>query len=206
MADLARIPISSLWRVAFADPSKGKTHANAAQSRSAIAVVGQDEFEREFLLDEFAEQCPTSQFIEQIISKWRIWRPRVFGVDTSGPQKPFYDSLVMETRRRGLKIPFLAVTLQGEKIARIEDRLEPSLSDGRYFVHATAVRAHEEGKDFPTGFVDLLDCMSECHKLFPKRATTTTKITEREREIESMKRQGTPYEKIMTRLRAKYGN
>lgn len=201
----ARISISSLYRVAFADPSKGKTHADASQSRSAIAVVGQDEFEREFLLDEFAEQCPTSQFIERIITMWRTWRPRVFGVDTSGPQKPFYDSLIMETRRRGMKIPFLAVTLQGEKVARIEDRLEPALSDGRYFVHPKADRAHEEGKDFPSGFMDLLDCMSECHKLFPKRATTRTKITEREREIEAMKRQGTPYTQIMARLAVKYG-
>ena len=206
MGNLSRIPTASLYRVAFADPSKGKTHANATQSRSAIAVVGQDEFEREFLLDEFAEQCPTSQFIEKIVTMWRTWRPRVFGVDTSGPQKPFFDSLVMETRRRGLKIPFIAVTLQGEKVARIEDRLEPCLSDGRYFVHPKSDRAHEEGKDFPTGFLDLLDCMSECHKLFPKRATTQTKITEREREIESLKRQGTPYQVIMTRLREKYGN
>jgi predicted phage terminase large subunit-like protein len=201
----ARILISSLYRVGFADPSKGKTHTDSSQSRSAIAIMGQDEFEREFLLDEFAEQCPTSTFIEQIVTMWRTWRPRVFGVDTSGPQKPFYDSLIMETRRRGMKIPFLAVDLKGEKIARIEDRLEPSLSDGRMFIHPEAKRAHDEGLNFPNGYMDLLDCMSECHKLFPKRQTTQTKITEREREIESMKRQGTPYQTIMTRLAAKYG-
>ena len=104
-----------------------------------------------------------------------------------------------------MKIPFLAIDLKGEKIARIEDRLEPSLSDGRLFVHPKAERAHEEGKDFPNGYMDLLDCMSECHKLFPKRATTRTKITEREREIESMKRQGTPFQQIMDRLAVKYG-
>lgn len=205
MGELVRMPMAGLYRVAFADPSKGKTHKDATQSRSAIACVGQDEFEREFLLYEFAEQCPTSRFIDEIVKVWRLCRPRVFGVDASGPQQPFYDALVMETRRRGIKIPFVAVSLQGDKVKRIEDTLEPALTDGRLFVHPSMERAHEEGKNFPSGFLDLLDCMSECHRMLPKRQTTKSKITEREREVEYMKRQGTPFGKIMETLAARYG-
>jgi len=161
--------------------------------------------EREYLLGCFAAQCPTSTFIEEIIKLWRTWKPRAFGVDVTGPQGPFYDSLVMETRRRGLRIPFVPVTFQGEKTTRIEDTLEPSLTDGRLFVHPAAKVAHEEGKEFPTGFLDLLDCMAACKRMFPKRATTQSKITEREREFEHLKRQGMPFGTIMERLAQRAG-
>lgn len=127
----------------------------------------------------------------------------MFGVDVTGPQGPFYDSLVLETRRRGMRIPFIGVTLHGDKVTRIEDTIEPSLNDGRFFVHPGAEYAHEEGREFPTGFLDILDCIASCKKMLPKRATTKTKITQREREIETMKRQGTPFTTIMERLAEK---
>ena len=129
-----------------------------------------------------------------------MWRPRAFGIDVTGPQQPFYDSLVLETRRRGLRIPFVPVTFHGEKTARIEDTLEPSLSDGRLFVHPGMERAHEEGKEFPSGFLDVLDCMAACKRMLPKRATTKSKIMAREKEVEAWKRQGKPFATIMERL------
>ena len=205
MGTSVRIPISSLYRVAVADPSKGKTHRDSTQSRSGIACLGQDEFEREYLLACFAEQCPTSVFIEEIIKTWRGWRPRAFGVDVTGPQGPFYDSLVIETRRRGLRIPFVPLTFHGEKTTRIEDTLEPSLSDGRLFVHPSMERAHEEGREFPSGFLDVLDCMAACKRMLPKRQTTKGKIREREREVEMLKRQGVPWGQIMEKLALRYG-
>src|SRR5271154_6359960 len=138
MAGLVNFPAMNLYRVAFADPSKGKTHKETDQSRSAVVVLGQDEYERMFVLHAFAEQCPTSTFIEQIVLAWRMWRPKGFGVDTTGPQQPFYDMLQLETRRRGMRIPFVPVTFHGEKITRIEDIIEPALNDGRLFVHPNA--------------------------------------------------------------------
>lgn len=147
---------------------------------------------------------PTSTFIEEIIKTWRVWRPRAFGVDVTGPQGPFYDSLVLETRRRGLRIPFVAINLHGEKVARIEDTVQPSLNDGRLFVHPSAEVAHEEGREFPMGFLDVLDCLASCKRMLPKRATTKTKITQREYEIETMRRQGTPYATIMEKVNLKY--
>lgn len=168
-------------------------------------VLGQDDVEREFVLHAFAEQCPTSQFIEEVVRVARLWRPRAFGVDVTGPQGAFYDSLVLETRRRGMRIPFVPITFHGEKISRIEDTLEPSLSDGRLFVHPGMERAHEEGKEFPTGFLDCLDCMAAAKRMLPKRATTKTKMMEREREIDSLKRAGMPFETIMQRLNQKFG-
>jgi hypothetical protein len=205
MAQMAHIPIAYLYRVAVADPSGGKTHKDSTQSRSAVVVLGQDELEREYLLHVFAEQCPTSQFIEEIVRVARMWRPRAFGVDVTGPQGPFYDSLVLETRRRGMRVPFVPVTFKGEKITRIEDTLEPSLSDGRLFVHPSMERAHEEGREFPTGFLDTLDCMAAAKRMLPKRATTKTKIAEREREVEVLRQAGMPFGTIMERIAQKFG-
>ena len=205
MGNLVRIPIASLYRIQFCDPSKGKTHKDATQSRSAIVVLGQDEFEREYILHAFAEQCPTSTFIEEIVRAWRMWRPRAVGVDATGAQQPFYDSLLMEVHRRGLRIPFVPITFHGEKIARIEDTLEPSLSDGRLFVHPAMTAAHEEGQAFPQGFLDCLDCVAAAKRMLPKRATTKSKITEREREVEALKRQGTPFATIMEKLALRFG-
>ena len=128
----------------------------------------------------------------------------MFGVDATGPQGPFYDSLVAETRRRGLRIPFIPITLQGDKIKRIEDSLEPTLTDGRMFVHPKFERAHEEGREFPTGFMDLLDCMASCRKLLPKRQTMTSKIAQREDEIARLKRAGMPFSDIMDRLAKRF--
>ena len=204
MASMVLTPISSLYRVAFADPSKGKSHKDSTQSRSAVVCLGQDQIEREFVLHAFCEQIPTSQFIEEIIRTYRVWRPRVFGVDTTGPQGPFYDSLVLETRRRGLRIPFVSVNFHGEKKTRIEDTVEPSLNDGRLFVHPTSA-LHEEGKDFPVGFLDGLDCLAACKRMLPKRATTQTKVAQRQKEIEGLRRQGLPFGTIMDRIAEKYG-
>jgi hypothetical protein len=108
----------------------------------------------------------------------------------------------METRRRGLHIPFVPMNFQGqgEKKTRIEDTLEPNLVDGRLFAHPNAAAAHEEGREFPTGFLDVLDCMSACSKLFPKKATTQAKMVEHEREFDLLKRQGVPFSRIMERL------
>ena len=165
-----------------------------------MVCLGQDEYEREFLLHSFAGQVPTSLFIEEIVKCWRMWRPRAFGVDTTGPQQPFYDMLTMETRRRGMKIPFVPITFHGDKVTRIEDMLEPSLSDGRLFVHPNAAAAHEEGKEFPTGFLDTLDCMAAAKRMLPKRPNAQTKVVGREREIEALRRQGLPYSQIMERI------
>ena len=92
-----------------------------------------------------------------------------------------------------------------KRSSRIEDTLEPSLSDGRLFVHPRMERAHEEGKEFPTGFLDCLDCMAAAKRMLPKRATTKTKMMEREREIDSLKRAGMPFGTIMERLNQKFG-
>ena len=205
MADLTRIPINSLYRVAFCDPSKGKVHRDATQSRSAVVVVGQDDFERLYVLHVFAEQCPTSTFIEQIIRAWREWRPRAVGVDVTGPQQPFYDMLQQETRRRGMRIPFVPVNFHGEKTVRIEDTLEPMMSDGRLFVHPLAEHLHVEGREFPTGYLDGLDCVAACARMLPKKATTKSKITEREGQIEVLKRQGMPFGQILEKLGLRYG-
>lgn len=166
--------------------------------------LGQDEYERVFALHAFAAQCPTSVFIEEIVKVWRMWRPRSFAIDVTGPQQPFYDMLLLETRRRGMKIPFVPLTFHGDKIVRIEDILEPMLSDGRLFVHPNAEILHEEGKEFPTGFLDGLDCLSACARMLPKRATAQTKVVGREREIEALRRQGLPYSQIMERIANKY--
>ncbi len=104
-----------------------------------------------------------------------------------------------------MRIPFVPVTFQGDKVVRIEDTLQPSLSDGRLFVHPNAKVVHEEGQDFPTGFLDTLDCVAAAKRMLPKRATTKGKITEQEREIEALKRQGVPFGTIMERLRERYG-
>ena len=88
---------------------------------------------------------------------------------------------------------------------RVKWRARGGYSDGRLFVHPDMKNLHEEGNDFPVGFLDALDCLAAAKRMLPRRQTTHGKIAEREREIEMLKRQGTPFGQILERVAAKYG-
>lgn len=158
-----------LYTVAWLDASSGQAKG-AKHSRSAIAVVGEDDQERVFILSCWIAHATTSYLIEQFFKTYQMWRPVVFGMDATGMQKLFAEQLMKEANIRNMPVPLKPMSLAAEKIFSIETTLQPIASAGRLFRPAEGYvkELREEWLNFPGDtYRDGLDALSCAIRLLP---------------------------------------
>ena len=97
------------------------------------------------------------------------WRPAVFGIDKSGPQLQFYQSLMKEARERGVKWSPREITLRNDKNFAIESALQPVASSGRLLrpIEKECYALADEWRNFPGMYRDALDALANAIRLLP---------------------------------------
>jgi hypothetical protein len=173
----ASAPISSLYRVAWLDPAGGKRKHKSEQSRAAILCIGQDELERVFIFTAWAKYATTTEMIEEVLRNQERWHPKVFGMDASGTQFTFAETILTNAKDKHIALPLRPQALTGDKLFHIEHTLEPVARSGRLFkipgVDSDELRG--EWESFPNGTLDLLDGLACAISLLPKRVRAEDK-------------------------------
>jgi predicted phage terminase large subunit-like protein len=168
---MPQVEVRKLWRAAWVDPAGGPTAAKHQKPRAAIVAIGQDDFERVFILDSWADRVPPDKLIDRIFDTNARWRPAVFGIDASGPQVIFSQTVQREARERGIKIALRPTALRADKTFSIETTLQPLAAAGRLF-RPPITRIHSleaEWSNFPDGFYrDQLDALACAVRLLPR--------------------------------------
>jgi len=161
-----------LDRVAFCDPSGGKTELKRTRARSAIVVIGQDALSRVFVLEAWADRCPTDTLINRIFSTQRQWTARTFGIEANAMQSLFADAVTREARATGVRLPVQPVQqpTRIDKDVRIRLALQPVIASGRLLVRADMRDLLAEIESFPSGQTkDLVDALASALVLLPRR-------------------------------------
>lgn len=163
---------NKLWIAAHVDPAGGPRigRSNYGLSRAAIVVIGQDDLERVFILEAWAQRIAPDLLIQRIFQTQAKWNPNVFGIDASGPQLMFAQTVQKEAREQAVKIPLRLVALRQEKTFAIETTLQPLASSGRLIrpPDNECRVLKDEWTSFPDGmYRDVLDALSCAVRLLP---------------------------------------
>lgn len=168
---MTQVEVRKLWRSCWLDPAAGETQSKHRKSRAAIVAIGQDNFERVFILDVWADRVAPDKLMDLVFDYNRRWRPAVFGIDASGPQKMFSQQLRHEAGVRGERLPLRELALHTDKDFSIETTIQPLAAAGRLF-RPPIERCHKlkaEWDNFPGGFYkDILDALSCAIRLLPR--------------------------------------
>lgn len=198
-----QVEVRKLWRACWVDPAGGPTNAKHQKPRAAIVAIGQDDFERVFILDSWADRIAPDQLINRIFDTNARWKPAVFGIDASGPQVIFSQTLQREARERGIRIALRPVALHADKTFSIETTLQPIAAQGRLFRPPIA-RVHSlesEWNQFPDGFYrDQLDSLACCIRLLPRTLPEHLRMLGREQLRRYLEQIGTPKDQIELQL------
>lgn len=200
--------LDSLYVVAHCDPSGGKM-AGPGRSRSSIAVVGMDNIERIFILLAWATYCGTDYLIDKIFQVNTRYHPVIFGIDSTGPQSAFTDTLYRERKRREIDqgspihFPLRPINLRDSKAFAIETTLQPIAAGGRLFrPHESEVdELKREWTSFPGGmYRDSLDALAQAIRLLPRKAPDESAAMSREQYRLYLHRIGMPESEIQRKL------
>src|SRR5437773_5893936 len=108
---MARVKLATLTsRVAFVDPSAGKTRLKKQSARSAIACVAADGLDRIFLLHAWADRCSTEKLIDQMCWIHTTFGPSIIGVEANAMQEIFSDAVILLMKSRGISLPIVPVS------------------------------------------------------------------------------------------------
>lgn len=200
---MPEVAINSLTRVSFVDTAGSKQTAKYGTSRSAILTIGQDALERIFILEAFIERCATTVLEQKILYTQNTWKPSKFGIDVSGPQGLFFDTMRRRAREEGVKIHWVPVPSHSDKLFGIERGLEPVARSGRLFrpadKHCLALR--EEFRRFPDPlFNDGMDALANAIRLLPSSLPEHMRQMSKERLRSYLERTGAPRELIEERM------
>lgn len=176
--------LKDLYVVAFADSAGGRVgnsgRGTSQRSRSAIVVVASDELEHYFVLKAWARHCTTDELIDEIFLTQERWKPVIFGIDATGTQTQFADSLRREAREKNRRLPLYDHIFEGQKEFRIETRLQPLQAAGKLFACSEGMDdLRHEYESFPgSRLKDLLDALEGAIGLFPRRQKPEERRTE----------------------------
>ena len=176
------IPMNDLNDLtAFCDPAAGKkpNQVKKVRARSAIVVVGQDDFQRIFVLKAWGQRCRTDELVEEIMKTSETWSPKVFGIEANAMQSLFADCVQRESKMRGLVLPIRPILqpTKVDKIYRIRSALQPVISEGRLFIQEDQHELKQEILTFPMSpTVDIIDALASAVALLPKRNKNFSQI------------------------------
>ena len=199
------VAINSLTRVAWVDTAGNPAQAKTGTSRSAIVAVGQDNLERIFILEIFIERCPTTTLEQKILYFQNRWKPQKFGIDVSGPQGLFFDTMKRRAREEGVQIHWHPESAVRDKIFVIERTLEPIARQGRLFrpPERECRTLREEFNRFPDKGApnDGMDALANAIRLLPSSLPEHLREMSKERLKAYLHRIGAPPDMIEERLR-----
>lgn len=206
---MTRVPLNALpFVVSFCDPAgkpKPGQKLKSAKARTAIVTIAGDGV-RVFVLDAWMKKARTSEVIEQIFWTNERWGPRRFGIEANAMQELFGDAVMLEARRRRVRLPLVPVypPTNVDKVWRIRTAVQPLTSKGRLFVPKHLIELRAEVLAFPTGrTVDGFDALAQAIELVPKRTDNQALdrgSEERERLAAYLRRSGVPPSTITARL------
>src|SRR5271156_395276 len=200
---MRQVEVRKLWRACWVDPAAGLTEAKHRKPRAAIVAVGQDDLERVFILDSWADRIETDKLVDRIFDTNARYRPNAFGIDASGPQKMFSQQLRREARERNIKINLREISLHTSKDFSIETTLQPIAAQGRLF-RPPITRVHSlesEWNQFPDGFYkDQLDALACAIRLLPRTLPEHLRQLGREQLRRYLEQLGTPKDQIELQL------
>lgn len=196
---------NKLWRCAWVDPAGGPRagQSQSGLSRAAIVVIGQDDLERVFILEAWAQRVAPDRLIDRILDTQQKWNPAVFGIDSSGPQLMFSQLVQKEAHERGIRIPLRPMALKSDKTFSIETSIQPVAASGRLIrpIESECRALKEEMTSFPDGmFRDTLDALACAIRLLPSIMPEHMKKMTEGQLIDYLKRTGMPPDQIATRV------
>lgn len=203
---MPNLEVSRLFKVAWCDPAGGvNPHVKIqyGQSRAAIVVVGQDDLERIFILEAWAKRIPPDQLIERIFATQLRWHPASFGIDSSGPQLIFAQTVQKEIRERGIKMVLRPVALRMDKTFSIETTLQPVVANGRLFrpPETDCKTLRDEWINFPDGhYRDTLDALACAIRQLPSTLPAHLRMMDKMQLRRYLERTGMSREAIEARL------
>lgn len=199
--------IDSLTRIAFTDPSGGKSatqRLKRTSARSSIIVIGVDELCRVYVLYAWADRCPTDDYVKKIYAANENFHPKIFGVEANAMQTLFGDMLAREARTLKMRIPFVPVqqNTKVDKRWRIRSALQPVIAEGRLFVQDNQLELKAELSTHPMSpTVDLIDALASAVALAPKRASKVVKDERADALADYLRRSGAKPAYIQERMR-----
>ena len=191
-------------RYSFCDPAAGKSRLSRTGARSAVVTVAVDGLGRFFVLEAWAERCPTERLIDHIFLTQTRWQARRVGIEANAMQSVFADTLVLEARRRRLTVPFLPVRPPSgqDKLFRIRSILHPLWATGRILLQPHQYELRVELTGFPSAAtMDLVDAMAYAVALAPPRRIPEQHSAERATLAAYLRRAGVPPLRIEARMR-----
>ncbi len=171
------IPLSELpERYSFLDPAGGQSVGmKRRRARSAIVTIALDAIGRVFVIQAWAAHAKTDEIVEKVFEINEKFRPTRFGIESSGQQSLFADSVQAEAAKRDIKLPIAKVSqpVNMHKDFRIRTLIQPVLSEGRLFIQELEPELKSELSKFPTGeYKDLVDALASAIHLAPPRIRT----------------------------------
>jgi predicted phage terminase large subunit-like protein len=197
---------SKLYRVAWCDPAGGVNSllTTAGQrSRASVCTIGQDDLERIFILEPWAKRVPPDQLISKIFETQFKHQPAIFGVDASGPQLMFFQTLKKEARDRNIRINLRGVSERVDKITFIETVLQPVVAQGRLLrpVDGECVDLKAEWQTFPSGsYRDIMDALARAVWLLPSSLPAHLRVMDRMQLKRYLERTGMDVAQVELRL------
>lgn len=189
---------------AFLDPSGGKNQTiKRVAARSAIVIVQECLKDSLLVTEAWAAKCSTDELTERVFDYNRLYRPRLFGVESNAMQSLYVDSLLRESRQKGFTIPLVPwrQPTNIEKDFRIRTTLQPWLSHGKLIMRDTLLELKNELLAFPTGMLkDLVDALASVVAMVPPRSTTEYVDSEIVSLMQYMKNCGYGPDAIMRRV------
>lgn len=177
------IPLQSLDKVAFLDPAGGKAQTKKTSARSAIAVLGQDAYQRIFLLHVWCGRVATQELVRMMFEINTNFRPRVFGGEANALQHLFQEAVKIIAKDRAEQLPLLPVehSTRIDKDFRIKTTLQPVLAEGRLIARKDQHEFLAELGGFPMyPTKDIVDCVASAIQLLPQRPRRKQKDEEAE--------------------------
>lgn len=200
------LDISRLYKVSWCDPAGGNNPLVAKQyglSRSAVVTIGQDDLERIYILSTWALKVPPDRLIERIFEEHFKWKPAIFGIDSTGPQILFAQTVQKEIRDRGFKMNLRPQALRLDKTFSIETTLQPVVANGRLFrpMESDCKSLRDEWHNFPDGhYRDILDALSCAIRLLPSSLPAHLRQMDRYQLRRYLERTGMSREQIDLRM------
>lgn len=199
---MSSVELNKLYRTAWCDPAGGP-QARTGKSRSAIVVVGQDELERIFILEADAARWPTDMLERRILQTQTKWSPAKFGIDATGPQVLFADTMRRKAREEGVRMNLVPTALRSDKSFSIETTLQPIVAQGRLFRPDLSMikGLYEEWKHHPsTDFNDTMDALACAIRLLPTTLPDHLRALSRDQLRAYLLKTGMSREKVEERL------
>lgn len=167
------LPIKGMEIYAYADLAAGEeAKRKLGTARQAIVVGARDQWERWFIIHDWAGRISAPEFRDMIIDTYKKFHPYRFGLEANGMQVLF-GALVREKAEKEITgdVTFIPIyqPKNVKKPYRIRTGLQPVIADRRLFILDKTGELAQEIRGFPTNAtMDLVDALETMIRMAPK--------------------------------------